>query len=101
MARRPIMQKKLNKLRRTLRKNGGALPTYIDLIEYLKVRRIAQTTGHAKAIILAGRVKSESHVLGIKRVSMLKDGKVQDVDIVDPLVPARLRGTLTVLPEQM
>lgn len=99
MSHRPITKKKIAALRRTLRKSGNTVPRYIDLIHYLKIRRIAQTTGEAERIILAGRVKSESHTLGIFTTHMLKDGKVQDVPMVQPLVPAHLRETIRVVPE--
>jgi hypothetical protein len=98
MSHRNITDKKIAKLRRALRKSGSTVPVWIDLIHYLKLHRHAQTTGEAKKIILAGRVKADSHTLGIKRVPMLVKGKAEDVDVVDPYVPARLRASITVLP---
>lgn len=99
MSHRPVTAKKIAKLRRSIQKNGGALPVYIDLIDWLKTRGHAQTTGEAKKIILARRVKSESHALGIKREPMLVKNKVELVDTVDPYVPATLRETLHVVAE--
>jgi hypothetical protein len=100
MSHRSIEKKKIAKLRRALRQAGSTVPHHIDLIHYLKIRRIAQTTGHAEHIILAGRVVANSHKLGIVTVSMLKDGKVQDVPMVQPLVPASLRSDIMILPEK-
>jgi hypothetical protein len=76
------------------------LTSYIDLIDWLKTRGYAQTTGEARRIILARRVRSESHPLGVRKVSQLSaQGKVEDVEVVDPYVPAELRPTLRVEPK--
>lgn len=96
MSHRPIEQKKINKLRRQLQQNAGSPPAFIDLVDWLQMHRHADTAGQARAIILAGRVKSESHTLGISRVPKLVANKVEMVDVVDPLVPASLRPTFRV-----
>lgn len=107
MSHRPIIDKKIAKLGKLLRRTSP--PAYIDLVQWLKDRRYAQTTGEAERIILAGRVKSESHTLGIYKVEKPKLSKLQvrlgqvealeteTVDAVDRYVPARLRGTITVI----
>jgi hypothetical protein len=106
MSKRPILKKKANKLRKAMRRQ---LPAYIDLVQYLKDRRYARTTGEAEEIILAKRVKSESHVLGIKKEKRLKsqsrmqiaagkEPELEEVDAVDRLVSAKLRSTIVVLP---
>jgi hypothetical protein len=98
MSRRPVQDKKVKRLRRTLER--GTLTSYIDLIDWLKTRGYAQTTGEARRIILARRVRSESHPLGVRKVSQLSaQGKVEDVEVVDPYVPAELRPTLRVEPK--
>jgi alkylated DNA nucleotide flippase Atl1 len=60
-ARNTRENKKLRKLSRALRK--GRVATYIDIVQYLKDRRYAQTTGEAVRIVRAGRVKVDSHTI--------------------------------------
>lgn len=94
MAKRPTAGKKLNRLRKSLR---VSLPAYIDLIDWLKTRRYVQTTGEAERLILAGRVKSESHTLGIAKVKRLTpDYKIEEVEVVNRFIPAEFRATLRV-----
>lgn len=94
MSRRSTQDKKVRRLRKALRRT----PTpYIDLIDWLKTRGYAQTTGEAKRLILARKVMSESHPLGVRKVPQLRpDGKIEDVEVVDPYVPASVRDTLRV-----
>lgn len=54
--------RKLRKLRKQLRNTPKR---YFDLIDWLKLHRYAQTTGEARQIILDGRVRVESHTIGI------------------------------------
>ena len=109
MSHRPILKKRANKLRKALRRTPTA---YIDLIAYLKDRGYAQTSGEAEKIILDGRVRSDSHKLGIGKGTQLKKGSVlrasvgvelteedfEEVDIVQRHVPASLRPTIQVMP---
>lgn len=97
MARRPIRAKQIAAMRRSLRQQ----PTRsINLVEWLRDRGYAQTAGEARRLILAGRVKSESHVLGV-HVRQVPDpahpGDTRDESVVHPIVPADLRGTLHVV----
>lgn len=91
-ARNRPLEKQVRRLRRALRK--GRLVTYIDLYHWLKLCDHAQTTGQATALILDGRVRSESHKLGVRIVNA-GDGRM--IRVVDPLVPASLRNTLEVV----
>lgn len=92
MAHRPIQKKKLRRLRKALRRTPEG---YIDLVRWLKDRGHAQTTGQANKIILAGRVRSESHKLGIMPVPYMgADGEVIVQNVVAPHVPAVFRKTL-------
>lgn len=84
MAHRPIKAKQVAKLRKAFRQTPE---TFINPVQYLKDRRFARTSGEAREIILAGRLKSESHSVGILK------GEVDTV----ALVPAKLRSTLTVV----
>lgn len=109
MSHRPILKKRANKLRKALRRTPEG---FIDLIAYLKDRGYAQTSGEAEKIILAGRVQSESHKLGIRKSTQLKAGAAlrasvgielgeddfEEVDAVARHVPADLRSTIQVMP---
>ena len=109
MSSRPLNVKRANRVRKALRSD---LPRWIYLIDYLKSYGHAQTTGEAEKIILAERVRAESHKLGIKRGKVLKpsaalalsvgrapkDDDFEEKDVVDRLVPAAIRDRITVLP---
>lgn len=108
MSKRPILTKRANRLRKAMRRSPDG---YIDLVDYLKSRGHAQTTGEAEAIILAGRVRSESHKLGIGKGQKLKaESRIavavrpltaddfEEVPVVQRHVPASVRGTIQVLP---
>lgn len=87
------------------------LPAYIDLVQYLKLRGHAQTTGEAEQVILDGRVRSESHKLGIVKGRKIKDSArvkallgralgpddFEEADVVQRYVDAKLRPTIQVL----
>jgi tyrosyl-tRNA synthetase len=107
VARRPIKTKQVNKLRRQLRK--GRLSAHINLLEYLVDRRMAKSRKEARELILAKRVKVDSHPLGVKTHQVLKPATIlkiqlgvlpkgsekdhlEDVEYVDPIVPADVRG---------
>lgn len=88
------MAKKIRKLERALRK-AGAPAANIDLIDWLKTRHYADTTGGAVRILLAGRVRVDSHVVGRNRVpSPFKPD--EEVWGVAPLIGAHHRGNITV-----
>lgn len=107
MSQRPICSKQANRLRKAMRSD---LPAFIDLVDYLKIRRLARTTGEAEKLILDGRVSSESHKLGIgegKKVKAsarmkaalgrpLEDDDFEVVPVVDRRVPAKLRDSIQV-----
>lgn len=97
-------------MRKMLRR--GRLPAYINLIEYMLDRRMARSKREAKEMILAKRVKVDSHPLGVKQHKALKKGAAASValglrdpkesdfevvDYVDPIVPAELRGRIQVV----
>lgn len=110
MSQRPILKKRANKLRKALR---ASPPHFIDLVEYLKDRGHAQTTGEAERIILAGRVRAGSHKLGIVKDKRpkhharlkvaiglpLEDSDYEMADVVQRRVPAQMRGDIIVLGE--
>lgn len=93
------LEKKARYLERVIRK--GRIPTKINLVEWLKDRGYADTTGQALKLIRAGRVKSESHTLDGKHTVPVKlhnseTGKAEtvDVQVFSPLYPSSLRPTL-------
>lgn len=91
MAHRPTEQKKLRKLRKLMRQT----PTrYVNLFEWLKDRGYAQTTGEARALILEGRVKSDSHTVGIAKAydPLFK----AEVPYAEPFIRAHLKAGLRV-----
>jgi hypothetical protein len=96
MSRRSTSEKKLNRLRKALRTE---LPCHLDLVQWLKDHRYADTTRQAHKLILAGRVRSESHPLGIKQVPVMTAEGVQHIDVVDRYVPASVRSSLCVVSE--
>lgn len=94
MSHRPTQTKKLRRLRKALRQTP---PAHIDLRQWLRLRGYADTNAGADRLILARKVKSESHTLGIINLPVRKpDGKIEDMDFVQSWVPATLRNTLRV-----
>lgn len=75
------------------------LPSYIDLVRWLVDRGHAKTRREARAVILAGRVKANSHTLGVgEQPYLTPDGKVKTRKVVFPHVPADLGGDIIVSP---
>ena len=98
MAKRPPQTKKLNRLRKALERQE--LPRQLDLVQWLKDHGHADTTGQAHRLILAKRVRSESHPVGLQSIPRLTpDGKVENVDVVQRYIPATTRPTLCVVSE--
>lgn len=96
-------------MRKALR---SSLPARFDLVQWLKDRRYADTTGQAEKIILAGRVKSESHTLGIGHTKRLKpltklekitstsSHTLENVDVVERYIDVALKPNVHVLAER-
>lgn len=83
------------KVIKALRRTPAA---YFDLVRYLRDRRYAGTKRQARALILAGKVKSDSHTLGIgKGIEFDREtGEFKQIDIVLPHVPVELKRNVTV-----
>jgi hypothetical protein len=94
VSKRPIRQKKIRKLERALRK-ASAPAAHINLIDWLKARGHAQTTGAAVKLLLDGKVRVESHIVGRTRVPVPMRPDEEEWGIA-PLVPAHHRGNITV-----
>lgn len=90
MAKRPSQDKKIRRLRKALRRTP---PAYIDLVDWLQMHGHADTAGQARDIILAGRVKRDSHTLGVEELT-LPDSSTHK--IVSPRVLAENRKYITV-----
>jgi hypothetical protein len=97
MAKRPIQQKQRRRVAKLLRRRSPE--GFLDLVQWLKDRKYAQTTGEAEKIILAKRVKADSHPLGVEKRPMLQpDLSIAEVDVVVRHIPAAYRGHITVTP---
>lgn len=96
MARRPIRKKQAARLRKALTRHP--LPAYIDLVKWLKTHGHAQTTGEARKLILAGRVKSNANAIGLIRNVPVRqaDGSIKKQDVMDPAVPVEAAVNITV-----
>lgn len=90
MSKRPSRDKKIRRLRKALRRTPTA---YLDLIDWLETHGYADTAGQARTIILAGRVKRDSHTLGIATITM-PDGS--EHKMAERYVPAENRKYITV-----
>lgn len=105
MSHRPIEQKQRRRVAKALRRSTR--PTSFDLIEYLMSRGYANTKREAREMILAKRVKSESHILGVKQamvpgpkseleLALGREVTMVQKDVVAPIVPSSLRRSITV-----
>ena len=84
-------QKAIRRLRRALQVTP---PGSIDLVAWLVDNGHAKSKRAARELILAKKVKADSHPLGIDRgYDKLLD---REVEYVNPLVPAELRGRIIV-----
>lgn len=95
MSHRSTTDKKIRRLRKMIRQ---PLPVHFDLVQWLKDRGHAQTTREAAKLILDGRVRSGSHVVGTTTVEVVgADGKPEQHTVVDRYQPARYKAELIVL----
>lgn len=94
MAKRSIEEKKRRRIAKALRR--GTLPAYFDLVELLVSRGLAPSRREARLLILAKRVKVDSHPVGVKQVPVASAHGVELVDEVDPYVPVAYRDQIVV-----
>ncbi len=92
MSKRPSFKKKLRRLEKALRVTPQGR---IDPIDWLKDHGHAQTTGEAIAICISGRLKSGSHVVGMKQSLVTSNGKSSTITTTDT-IDANLREGLYV-----
>lgn len=81
------------KLRRSLRKTP---PAFFDLVQWLRDRGYGTTNKECRALILAGRVKADSHTLGLGKAVHWTGEKFEEVPAVYPHVPVALRDRIIV-----
>lgn len=98
MSHRPTRVKQANRMRKRLRRRP--LARYMNLVEWLRDRGHAQTAGAARKMLTEGRVKSESHIVGRREQEYRKPGHDETFVefIAEPIVSAKLRSTLRVVP---
>lgn len=96
MSKRSTNAKKAARVRKALGRRTPP-PANIDLVDWLITRRYAQTRGGARKMLEAGKVKSESHVLGRVEMPVLEKGKVENRWVAQPIVSAKYRDTLQVV----
>jgi hypothetical protein len=94
MSKRPVEAKKRRRVAKQLRRTP--LPAYFDLVQWMLDHGHARTRRAAREMILARRVKSDSHPLGVVKALVEKDGIVVAQDIVDPRVPIARRANIIV-----
>jgi len=83
--------KQLRRLARAI--NKDPLPSRIDLVEWLKVRGFADTTGGALKIIMADRVVVDDIPIG---KGIVQDAKGNDIQVIERFVSSHLRGSILV-----
>ncbi len=86
-ARNKPVAKKHRRVWRQFKKASTQVPAYIDLVQWIKLRRNL-TTGECHRLLRAGVLRVDSHKLGYKEV----DG----VKYPDQFVPAHLNTRITV-----
>lgn len=97
MAKRPINVKAANRVRKAFR---TPLEGYINPVRWLRDRGHAQTAGEARKIILAKRLKINSHPVGLAEAVVEEaDGtRVKQTFVVDIPVKEFHSGVPTVVP---
>lgn len=101
MSARPIEAKRRRRVAKALRRRS--LPAYFDLVQWLVDHDHVRTKREAREIILAKRVRANSHILGVKSMpvatQVMRFGKVEvkEQDVVVPFVATELRPDIVVL----
>lgn len=96
MSHRPIEQKKRRRIAKALRR--GRVPAFFDLTKWLIAKGYARSRKEARELILARKVKSDSHVVGVEKVRFKDEfGAIKEEDMVFEHLPVALRKGLTVV----
>lgn len=99
MSHRSIEAKQRHKVAKAFRVTP---PRYFDLVDWLVAHKHASTKTKARKLILDKKVRSGSHVLGVRRMKIDVPVlpwliKTEEKDVVRPHVPVSLRGKIEVL----
>lgn len=95
MSHRPIEEKKRRRVAKALRRTP--LPAYFNLIKWLIDHGHARNPREAREVILARRVKSDSHVIGVEKLPWLDPaGNETEKDFVFEHIPVEARKHITV-----
>lgn len=106
MAKRPILQKRLARLRKAV--NRQPLLAYIDLQRWLKDRGYASSTREANELLIGGKVMVDSHTVGrekavvsaplsaLEQLQRKEPSKPKEQWVPRPLVRAEFREQLRV-----
>lgn len=94
MSKRPIEQKQRRRIAKQFRRTTP--PLWFDLAQWLQDHKHASTRKEAKTIILAEKVKSDSHVVGVEQISG-PHIKGKAMKIVNTTVPLELKDRLMVI----
>lgn len=105
MSHRPINKKAANRVRKAMR---NELPAYFDVVQWLINRKHAKTRKEAEQIILAKRVRSGSHTIGVEtrevftpltalQIARGVEPKLEEKEVVQTYVPVNVRDQLIVL----
>jgi hypothetical protein len=95
MSHRPIEEKKRRRVAKAFKRKS--LPAYFDLVKWLVDHGHAKSKREARDVILAGRVKSDSHTIGVEKLPWLDAaGNETEKDFVFEHVPVALRQNITV-----
>lgn len=81
------------RVRRALRRTPDR---YFDLIQWLLDHRHASTRKQAKDLILARRVKADSHALGVAKRPVQTPNGIEEIDVILPHVPIALKERVLV-----
>lgn len=81
------------RIRKALRRTP---PAYFDLVQWLRDRKYARTNKEARELILAKRVKADSHALGVGEQFVYTPEGPKMVEVVMPHVPVEFKGRVVV-----
>lgn len=100
MSKRPTDAKKRRRVAKSLRRRQ--LPAYFDLVQWMLDHDHARTRREARDIILAKRVRANSHILGVEKMQVERPSvpgvvRTEEKDVVAPLVSVELKPDVVVL----
>jgi hypothetical protein len=94
MSHRPINSKRARRVRKALR---PPIPRNFDLVQWLLDHKHAKTKREARTLLIEGKVKADSHILGRVEMPVAIKGKIEMQFVAQPIVSVAHRDNLTVL----